>query len=1446
MGLRYLNVEVFRENTVDANTKLLSHFNTGVGATATDETGDNNLAITGAEWIFGRMGYGLDFNGSTDYLTAADDDSLKPASALTIDFAIELGSTKAQVVVCKSNESTQGYIVKINANNKIEFILYNGASATTLTSDTALVNGVFTHVACTWDSNTMKIYINGSVEETTQTFSGLVHSTNTLYVGCDNGASGNFLDGKLDEFRISDTARTSFYIDEIPPLGPMSILQPNSRKLGSAGLTLFNVGDALSWITPNTHLGVYAGSSEATRTKIFGGRVREPKKSGGRIYTSAKDYAEELQRTRLTTNVFDKEATDLIKDTILAGTDIILDDISFVGLETTRTGFHSDSYADESNIESKSNVSLAAGVWDLDKDADDPVDKELGTENEANEWGSTETLTVGNSTDPKHTGDYATSLGDTARDSFTDDEDAEFDGDLTNMVAVNDRLEMDEAITEQQLTTPSGVTTYDIQQEIYLEEGEVISKIGIYAIGQAGVQEISFRLTRLGADVGGSTQHDTSVTGWFYHTLSTPHVCTYTGKYHINYHKVSGSPRAERAGDVYRGTDYCIWRNNVEDTSKDMTFKVYALLATGNYVSSEKDAGASNQWATMDINSNVSGSVVKLYTDSNDDQDWGAPSWTLRATITGGNQVDIDISAENGRYFKYKVDVESIAEGLWVTDIDMHYGTTGAAQIRQGYYPTAKNWAKDLSGKFKWNFWFYSDTTEDLEVRMYTSAGNYFHQVLPVDAADTWEQHIIALVRGTWSEQGSPSWSNINWLEFYISAAKARTISYVDEQYFDAYKGSGNIVSVEMNTVTDAGIETLDYFDDAKLDTTKTTPAGTSLTLYGSNDSGITWDELTEETWGQLTDHHSDTTSRGRYFQYKIIFTSDGTSTPTLSTITIDVKTKKITVYSYRKYEAETRWDALGEILKEADLEGYVDVNQVFQLDHRKDTSSPTGSEPYLREKHEIMSLPSYKQSTYEMINKQEVRGADEGAKNADELDKDLTEQKASSWTETTCSISDESGEEYVKEGIFCIRVHSFAGGSGWTDDCGDGSINPNYWEIYTEAPATVTETTFIRAAQAQNNQKPGFFYFHETGYPLTGDFDISFKFRTSVLGRNICTFVTNPPQTYPDNDYKNLDGINTHADGELSLHIPSIEGTRIGQVSANTWFTIRIVRVGATHTIYVEGEQVWTGSLDDADHDNIEFGNLWTSTSTSPAYNLDYDDFTYGITSGGGNALSPPFSRNLDRRENLFCWYRQDGSSGFEIRLETDASNYFSRYLTPQEVNETYKLRLPVGSKSSGWSSTGSPDWTHITRIRFVYASGSDVSIVYVDKLHFTISPVEYIHSDSISIADNGTYEGKRIIDKQLTLQSECEKRAKKIVELCKNVLRPMEIQVYGRSDINVGGLVKVLWSMDGINDEHFRVDEIRHDIFPAYITTLSLRDIAEYDFAAYLKRLDKETKQI
>jgi hypothetical protein len=202
--------------STDAPVLLLSATNAGI----IDQTGKNNIttygtaAISSTQSKFG--GSSISFNGSTDYLQV----SINPNNLLdNADFTFEFwiyptnGSSTSHILGWENDTSSNtwgGLRFGFNSSggSLYPFVLMATAStgwALNYTTPTSLNLNQWNHVALVRSGSNIYIFLNGTQNGTTQSFSGTVYQNSTnYYIGAINSSGmTSFFSGYIDDFRFT-------------------------------------------------------------------------------------------------------------------------------------------------------------------------------------------------------------------------------------------------------------------------------------------------------------------------------------------------------------------------------------------------------------------------------------------------------------------------------------------------------------------------------------------------------------------------------------------------------------------------------------------------------------------------------------------------------------------------------------------------------------------------------------------------------------------------------------------------------------------------------------------------------------------------------------------------------------------------------------------------------------------------------------------------------------------------------------------------------------------------------------------------------------------------------------------------------------------------------------------------------------------------------------------
>lgn len=205
---------------------LLAYYNCDSlqGNTLLDNSGNGNNGINyGATLTSGKSGNALSFNGVSDYVDCGSFSSMTSNNPITLTAWIKFSvSQTGKTILGKHANSPGGASIGIDdtAANKIKFHMDTYAvrvnSTMTLNDDTwHLITG-------TWDTTTLRLYIDGVLNATNNTPTALTAPPVNLNIGRWVGGSSQYFQGLIDGASIYNKALSDIEIK--------SLFKLNSKK----------------------------------------------------------------------------------------------------------------------------------------------------------------------------------------------------------------------------------------------------------------------------------------------------------------------------------------------------------------------------------------------------------------------------------------------------------------------------------------------------------------------------------------------------------------------------------------------------------------------------------------------------------------------------------------------------------------------------------------------------------------------------------------------------------------------------------------------------------------------------------------------------------------------------------------------------------------------------------------------------------------------------------------------------------------------------------------------------------------------------------------------------------------------------------------------------------------------------------------------------------------
>ena len=180
-----------------------------------DSTGDHDLTDDGTDDVAGQIGRGRDFVAAdTDYMTAADSPDWDFPDAFTLQCWTNLDSSSVtrDVVHREGAVDHDGFFLEQRSTNKLWFGPFINGSYDYAESDSAvhgawhLIHGVRAA------DGTLTMYVDGVAQTKTGMKPGAIDSDSVVFLGRHSTMGTRYLNGILDEVRLSKTARSAAWI----------------------------------------------------------------------------------------------------------------------------------------------------------------------------------------------------------------------------------------------------------------------------------------------------------------------------------------------------------------------------------------------------------------------------------------------------------------------------------------------------------------------------------------------------------------------------------------------------------------------------------------------------------------------------------------------------------------------------------------------------------------------------------------------------------------------------------------------------------------------------------------------------------------------------------------------------------------------------------------------------------------------------------------------------------------------------------------------------------------------------------------------------------------------------------------------------------------------------------------------------------------------------------
>jgi len=240
------------------NSELVAYF--PFNGNANDESGNGNhgtvMGATLTEDRSGNLNSAYYFDGIDDYIDIGNDSTLKMSDAVTISVWVNLDyfplSGWHNIISDHSPSYNNGKIFRFQ-DNGIEILLDAEGSPEARYNLPDTIAGIWQHLAATYDGNSVKMFVNGILVDSTERIGTIAINPNPLLIG--KSGFGEYFPGVIDDIIIynvglSNSQVADLYQGNLVSVSNTTNESPKKFKLNQNYPNPFNPSTTISFSIP--------------------------------------------------------------------------------------------------------------------------------------------------------------------------------------------------------------------------------------------------------------------------------------------------------------------------------------------------------------------------------------------------------------------------------------------------------------------------------------------------------------------------------------------------------------------------------------------------------------------------------------------------------------------------------------------------------------------------------------------------------------------------------------------------------------------------------------------------------------------------------------------------------------------------------------------------------------------------------------------------------------------------------------------------------------------------------------------------------------------------------------------------------------------------------------------------------------------------------------------